>query len=216
MNRQASRMALAGLVALVMPAALAAQAAPAPAPPAAAAPRPATQRVLIETALGPITIEVETERAPVTSANFLRYVDQRRLAGATFYRAAAAPGSPDYGLVQFGLQNAPKASLPPIPHEPTSKTGLSHLDGTISMARGAPGTAAGEFFIIVGDMPSLDADPAAAGDNLGFAAFGRVVEGMAVVRQILAAPVSPTRGEGAMKGQMLADPVAVTAARRLP
>ena len=84
------------------------------------------------------------------------------------------------------------------------------------MARGAPGTAAGEFFIIVGDMPSLDADPAAAGDNLGFAAFGRVVEGMAVVRQILAAPVSPTRGEGAMKGQMLADPVAVTAARRLP
>jgi peptidyl-prolyl cis-trans isomerase A (cyclophilin A) len=205
---------LAGLVALLLPAALAAQAAPAP--PAPAAPRPATQQVVVETALGPITIEVETERAPVTAANFLRYVDQRRLVGATFYRAAAAPGSPDYGLVQFGLQNAPKKSLPPIAHEPTSKTRLSHVDGTVSMARGAPGTAASEFFIIVGDMPSLDADPAAAGDNLGFAAFGRVVEGMEIVRRILAAPVSPTLGEGAMKGQMLADPIPVTAARRLP
>ena len=90
MNRQASRMALAGLVALVMPAALAAQAAPAPAPPAAAAPRPATQRVLIETALGPITIEVETERAPVTSANFLRYVDQRLDRPGTAFVAVGA------------------------------------------------------------------------------------------------------------------------------
>lgn len=192
---------------------LAAQPVPAPAPKPAAT---GIVRVLLTTSKGPVTVEVETAKAPVTAANFLRYVDQKRLDGTTFYRAARAPGAPiDYGLVQFGVMNAPKKLLPPIAHEPTSKTGLSHLNGTISMARNAPGTASGDFFVVVGDMPSLDADPKASGDNLGFAAFGRVVDGMDAVRRMLAAPISTAPG-GAFPGQMIAKPVVITTARRLP
>jgi peptidyl-prolyl cis-trans isomerase A (cyclophilin A) len=92
---------------------------------------------------------------------------------------------------------------------------LSHKDGTISMARNAPGTASGDFFITIGDIPSMDADPSQPGDNLGFAAFGHVVEGMEIVRRILEAPTSPTEGEGAMKGQILAPPVRILTARRV-
>ncbi|QHL91851.1 peptidylprolyl isomerase [Sphingomonas changnyeongensis] len=187
-----------------------------PAPPPATSPAPAPVRVTLQTALGPIVIEVDRARAPVTSANFLRYVDQKRLDGASFYRAAASPGSTEYGLVQFGLNPLPQRLLPPIAHEPTTRTGLTHLSGTISLARGAPGTGQGDFFIVVGDMPSLDADPKAAGDNQGYAAFGRVVEGMDVVRAVLAAPISPTLGSGSFRGQMLAAPVRITSARRVP
>lgn len=173
-------------------------------------------RVVITTAAGPITVEVDKNKAPITAANFLRYVDQKRLDGATFYRAARAPGAPpDFGLVQFGVQNAPNKVLPPIAHEPTTKTGLTHLSGTLSMARRAPGTASGDFFIVVGDMTSLDADPTASGDNLGFAAFGRVVDGMDVVRRILAAPISTATGV-AFPGQTLAAPVPINTARRAP
>ncbi|MEI9928079.1 MAG: peptidylprolyl isomerase [Sphingomonas sp.] len=82
--------------------------------------------------------------------------------------------------------------LPPIRHEPTTLTGLKHLDGTISTARLAPGSARGDFTISVGDQPSFDADPSKPGDNLGYAAFGHVVEGMDVVMKIFDAPVSPT------------------------
>jgi len=106
--------------------------------------------------------------------------------------------------------------LPPIAHEPTSKTGVHHVDGTISMARLAPGTASGDFFITVGDIPSMDADPSQPGDNVGFAAFGHVVEGMDVVRHILDDATSPTAGEGVMKGQMLAEPVKIVSVRREP
>lgn len=194
---------------------LAAGSALAQTPPAVpATPTASTVRVVLTTADGPITIEVAKDKAPVTAANFLRYVDQKRLDGATFYRAARAPGAPpDYGLVQFGVRNAPKKVLPPIAHEPTSKTGLSHVSGTLSMARGAPGTASGDFFIVVGDMTSLDADPKASGDNHGFAAFGRVVEGMEVVKKILAAPISTAPG-GAFPGETLAAPVTISTARR--
>ncbi|HEY0446779.1 MAG TPA: peptidylprolyl isomerase, partial [Allosphingosinicella sp.] len=96
----------------------------------------------------------------------------------------------------------------------TSRTGLSHVDGAISMARHEPGSATADFFITVGAMPAMDADPGQPGDNLGFAVFGRVVEGMDVVRRILDAPTSPTEGEGVMKGQMLASPVRILTARR--
>ena len=181
---------------------------------AAPPPAPATVKVTLTTAQGPIVLGLEKERAPITTANFLRYVDQKRLDGAAFYRAAKAPNAPDYGLVQFGTRNDPKKTLPPIAHEPTTKTGLSHKTGTISLARNAPGTGAGDFFIIVGDTPSLDANPAAPGDNQGFAAFGHVVEGMDLIRQILAAPTDPDKGEGVMKGQYLASPVVITSARR--
>jgi len=175
------------------------------------APAPETVKVTLSTAQGPIVLELEKGRAPVTTANFLRYVDQKRLDGAAFYRAAKAPNAPDYGLVQFGTRNDPKRTLKPIAHEPTSQTGLSHKSGTISLARGAPGTGAGDFFIMVGDTPSLDAQP---GGDPGFAAFGRVVEGMELVKTMLAAPTDPNKGEGVMKGQYLAQPVVITTARR--
>ncbi|TVV77089.1 peptidylprolyl isomerase, partial [Sphingomonas solaris] len=168
----------------------------------------------LQTADGPIVIALETARAPITTANFLRYVDQKRLDGTSFYRAVKV--GPGIGLVQMGTRNDPKKTLRPIPHEPTTKTGLSHIDGAIAMARAAPGTAGGDFFITVGPFPSMDADPTQPGDNAGYAVFGRVVEGMDVVRRILAAPVSPTEGEGQLKGQMLSPVIAITSARRSP
>ncbi len=187
--------------------------APAPAPPVTPAPAAATVPVRIETSAGPIILALETERAPVTAGNFLRYVDGKQLDGAAFSRAVKV--GTGYGLVQGGTRNDPKRTLPPIAHEPTNQTGLSHSDGAISMARAAPGTANGDFFITVGDLKSMDANPAAPGDNQGFAVFGRVTEGMDVVRRILEAPTSPTAGEGAMKGQMLAPEVKILTARRV-
>jgi len=184
------------------------QPAPAPVP----APKPATVRVSLQTNEGPIVLELEKERAPITTANFLRYVDQKRLDGTTFYRAAKVADG--YGLIQGGLRNDPKRLFPTIAHEPTTKTGLTHVDGAISMARAAPGTASGDFFITIGAIPSMDADPTQPGDNQGFAVFGRVVEGMEIVRRILDAPTSPTEGEGAMKGQILATPIKIITARR--
>lgn len=170
-------------------------------------------RVLLETAQGRIVVAVHSAKAPITAANFLRYVDQKRLDGTAFYRGV---GSADYGFVQGGAQNDPKRVLPPIAHEPTTQTGLTHDDGALSMARYAPGSATGDFFIVLGQMPAMDAHPEAAGDNQGFAVFAHVVEGMDVVRAILAAPKSPTAGEGVMKGQMLEQSVRITTARRLP
>lgn len=178
-----------------------------------AAAQDALPRVALDTSAGTIVVEIDTVRAPVTAANFLRYVDEDRLDGTVFYRAMALPG--DTGLIQGGTNNDPARVLPPIAHEPTTETGLRHTDGVVSMARYEPGTATGDFFIILGDMRSLDADPAQAGDNAGFAAFGRVVEGMEAVRAILAAPKSPTEGEGFMRGQMLDPRIEILDARRL-
>lgn len=175
-------------------------------------PAPAAVRVAIETTAGTILAETDP-RAPVTSANFLRYVDEGRFNGVTFYRGMVL--GPAAGLIQGGTGGAPERVLPPIAHEPTSETGLSHTDGALSMARFDPGTATGDFFIIVGDVSSLDAGKSAPGDP-GFAVFGRVVEGMDVVRRILAAPKSPTEGEGFMRGQMLDPRIGVVSVRRLP
>jgi len=207
---------------------LAAQAAPVPsadAPPQAPVAAPATPsrapapvpgpdtaaltQVRLSTEAGDILVGVDTQAAPITAGNFLRYVDQHKLDGIGFYRAVKVADG--YGLAQFGTRNDPKRTLPPIKHEPTTLTKLSHRDGTLSMAMATPGTAAGDFFITVGDLSSMDATP----DNPGFAAFGRVLEGMDVVRRILAAPTSPTLGEGVMKGQMLAPVIKITAARRV-
>jgi peptidyl-prolyl cis-trans isomerase A (cyclophilin A) len=202
--------ALIAALLLAVPA-VAQEVAPAPAAPAKVW---KTQDVRLETAAGPIVIALEVERAPITSANFLKYVDQKKFDGATFYRALTFAGRPDLGLVQGGAKSDPKRLLPPIAHEPTTKTGLSHTEGAVSMARGAVGSAQGDFFIILGNLNSLDANPAAQGDNQGFAVFGRVIEGMDVVKTILAAPVSATEGVGAMKGQMIAQPIPIKSARR--
>lgn len=170
-------------------------------------------RVVLETASGRIVIAVHSGKAPVTAANFLKYVDQKRLDGTSFYRGV---GSASYGFVQGGAQNDPKRILPPITHEATTATGLSHDEGALSMARYAPGSATADFFIVLGSMPAMDANPAAPGDNQGFAVFAHVVEGLDVVKAIVAAPKSPTAGEGVMRGQMLQEPVRILTARREP
>lgn len=185
-----------------------------PSPPPAPEKVYETVRVAITTSEGPIVLALEKERAPITTANFLRYVDQKRLDGTAFYRAMKLSDDGSYGLIQGGTQGNPKKVLPKIAHEPTTKTGLSHTDGAISMARGAPGSADGDFFITIGALDSLNADPSKLGDNLGFAVFGRVVEGMDTVRKIMNAPTSPTLGVGVMKGQMIANPVRILTARR--
>ncbi len=168
-------------------------------------------RVRLETDAGPITIELDGRHAPITTANFLAYVDQQRFDGITFYRAARTRGAEHRGFIQGGIRRDARRTLGPIAHEPTSTTGLRHVDGAISMARAEGGAGAmGDFFITVGAMPSMDAD----GEDDGFAAFGRVVEGMDVVRRILAAETVPDAGRGAMRGQMLKTPVRIVSARR--
>lgn len=181
--------------------------------PAAAPPAPV--RVAIVTSEGRFVIELETVRAPGTARNFLRYVDQRKMDGMKFYRVVKV--ADQFGFIQFGADGVRPKILPPIPHEPTSKTGVLHTDGVISLARLAPGTGGSEFTIMVGDQPSFDADPSKPGDNLGYAAFGRVVEGREVILRIFDAPVSPTasgRG-GAFKGEIPLKPVTIISARRV-
>lgn len=205
------RRALLGFAAAVLMAgpALAQDAAPAAAPEIAAAPLP---RVHLETSAGRIVIEVEIEKAPITAANFLKYVDEHRFDGTTFYRAMEA--SPGRGLVQGGTNNDPARILPPIAHEPTTTTGLSHVDGAVAMARYDPGTATGDFFVSVGATPSYDAGRSFSIDAYGFAVFGRVVQGMEVIRAILVAPKSATEGEGFMRGQMLEPRITISQAWR--
>lgn len=183
--------------------------------PALGAGGPGIVRVRLATRLGAIVVELRGDKAPATTANFLRYVDERRMDHGTFYRRSVPPGAEtfDYGVIQGGLQNNPAFILPPVRHESTTKTGLKHTDGAISMGRRAPGSATSDFFICAGDQAYLDADPSAPGDNLGFACFGYVVEGMDTVHRILAQSVSATAGVGTMKGEMLRTPLPITARR---
>ena len=172
-------------------------------------------RVTLKTGKGVITADINVGKAPITGRNFLRYVDSRRYDGAKFYRASHVPTQPERGLIEGGLKNDPAKVFRPIPHESTIKTGLSHKDGTLSMARLAPGTARAEFFICIGDQPGYDADPSGPGDNLGFAAFGQVVDGMDVAHAIFEAPTSATAGKGVMRGEMLSPTVPILSARRV-
>ena len=168
-------------------------------PPAAPHATASVVPVAIETSLGRIVVALDKTHAPVTTANFLHYVDTHRFDGESFYRAMRVG---DGGLIQGGIRSDARKLYPPIAHEPTRETGLHNVAGAISMANVGPGTARADFFILASDIPSLDA----TATDPGFAAFGHVTEGMDVVQKILAAPVSPTKGEGVMKGQML-DPV---------
>jgi peptidyl-prolyl cis-trans isomerase A (cyclophilin A) len=195
---------------------LAALAAPAfaqaPAPPTAVpAPKEDLVPVAIDTSLGRIVVALDRGHAPVTTANFLHYVDTHRLDGESFYRAMHSQTS---NLIQGGVRSDARKLFPPIAHEPTSATGLHNVAGAISMANAGPGTARSDFFILLTDVPAFDAgDP--QGDATGFAAFGHVTEGMDVVKKIFAAPVSATKGEGAMKGQMLEPKIQIIKATRL-
>lgn len=175
---------------------------------------PATLNVLLHTTQGDITIAVEIERAPITARNFLRYVDARRFDGISFYRGMKLDEEGKYGLLQGGLQGNSKLIYKPIAHEAPTTTGLSHVDGAVSMARGEPGTATADFFIVIGDLVSMDGK--ADGSDPGYAVFGRVISGMDVVRAILELPKSQEALNPVMKGQMLAQPVKILTARRVP
>ncbi|WP_202392979.1 peptidylprolyl isomerase [Alteraurantiacibacter buctensis] len=179
-----------------------------------ATPAPRTVAVELQTTMGTITVALEVERAPITAGNFLRYVDEQRLDGTVFYRSMILDWEPHpNGLIQGGTQFDPARILPPIAHEPTSVTGLTHGRGALSMARNEPGSANGDFSILLQAQPSMDADPDNP-DPLGYAVFGTVVGGMDVVEAIHAAPRDPDKGEGWMKGEMLAQPVIITRAVR--
>ncbi|MYL06479.1 MAG: peptidylprolyl isomerase [Gemmatimonadales bacterium] len=167
-------------------------------------------RVVVETELGAFELEVDVDRAPVTAANFLRYEDGGFYDGGTFFRTLHADNQPNdsvrIAVVQGGRNPDMEAeSFPSIILERTSATGLLHLDGTVSMARGGPDTATQSFFICIGDQPSLDFGGMRNPDGQGFAAFGRVVAGMDVVRAIHRAPHD---------AQQLTPPVRITRAYR--
>ncbi len=172
--------------------------------------------VLIDTPLGVITAEIDVASAPVTGGNFLRYVDRDGYRGAAFYRAVRPADDPNpvkIGAVQGGLHRAGDARTPGgIPHEDTDVTGLRHDAGTLSMARDAVGTADAEFFIVVDRSRELDAGGRRQPDGRGFAAFGRVIAGMDVVRAIF---MLETTADGELSGELVR-PVAITAIRRLP
>ena len=170
-------------------------------------------RTRVETALGSFVVAVDAVAAPVTSANYLAYVDARYLDNGSVYRivtlANQGPETPHkIQVLQWGM-NLPDdkpAPLPPIRHESTRETGLLHRDGTVSMARNAPGSATAEFFICIGAQPELDLGGRRNPDGQGFAAFGQVVEGMDVVRALHA--------QGGPE-QFLRDPIPVRRVRRI-
>lgn len=215
------RRALLGLCAAFAVTAAQAQTPPPAADPAAApATAPAAKpnpRVKVETAVGAFVVELYPDKAPITVANYLKYVDRGFFNGAACFRASKPKdyNKDDYGLVQCG-QKDPAKKLPPIAHESTIKTGLTHgHDGVISMGRFAPGTAQADWSIMLGDMSYLDADPKNPTANPGFAAFGQVVEGLEVIRKIIVMPTDPNKGEGAMKGEILITPVRIVKVSRV-
>ncbi|MET0552467.1 MAG: peptidylprolyl isomerase [Vicinamibacteria bacterium] len=177
-------------------------------PQPAALPKLAT--VVIETTEGTIEVEVDEANAPVTAANFLKYVDAGHYDGGRFHRAVRLDNQPEnrvkIEVVQAGADpRREKDAWPAIPLERTEKTGIKHRDGALSMARDGADTATSDFFVCVGDQPALDFGGARNPDGQGFAAFGRVVRGMDVVRRIQAAPAD---------GQALTPPVVIRSARR--
>ena len=147
---------------------------------------------------------MDTVRAPVTGRNFLRYVDQGSYRGGRFYRTVRADNQREdrarIAAIQGGLDSLRAKDFPPIELERTTETGLSHRDGTISMARDGPNTATSDFFICIGDQPVLDFGGKRNPDGQGFAAFGKVVRGMDVVRQIQTARA---------QGQRLTPPIEI-------
>lgn len=171
-------------------------------------------RVRLETDAGAIMLELDHRHAPITTENFIAYIDQHRFDNTVFYRTSHTPHDAQHGFIQGGIRHNYRLLLPPIPLEPTNRTGLLHRDGTISMARTTPDSAMGDFVISIGAQPGMDAGPRASGDHLGYATFGRVIEGMDVVRRIHAAPTDPNTGSGSMRGEMLSAPVRILTARR--
>jgi len=176
----------------------------------------AAVRVLMSTSAGDISIDLYLDKAPVTAGNFLDLVDNGDLDGGSFYRVVSFEndnGNPKIEVIQGGLGDAGDG-FDTIAHETTEQTGILHTDGVISMARGAVGTASTEFFICIGDQPGLDAGNVRNPDGQGFAAFGKVVSGMDVVRRINGRPADGPSDSDYTKGQILTEPVLIVSVRR--
>lgn len=178
--------------------------------------------VAMETELGRIEIEVFPESAPATVKNFLAYVDGGHLDGGAFYRTVSPANDNNphaISVIQGGINATMstdfEAPFPPIAHETTEESGLKHVDGAISMARGAPGTAQSEFFISIGDNHVLDHGGPRYEDGLGFAVFGRVRNGLDVARAIHERPADGGAPDDYVKGQVFTDPVKIVSVTRI-
>lgn len=172
---------------------------------------PASVRVALTTELGDIVLQLDAEHAPVSTANFLKYVNGGFYTNGIFHRTVKPDNQPQNNVkievVQAGINpEREKESFPPIALERTTKTGLKHLDGTLSMARSEPDSATSDFFICIGDQPELDFGGKRNPDGQGFAAFGKVVRGMDIVRKIQASPAD---------GQKLTPPIRILNAKVL-
>jgi len=172
--------------------------------------------VIVETDKGVIEIEVDAAKAPITAANFLKYVDGKFYDGGEANRAVRPDNTTrhDVEIQVIQFQTDPsrrREEFAPIPLERTSVTGLKHLDGVVSMARGGPDTATGSFFICIGNQPELDFGGKRNADGQGFAAFGRVVRGLDVVKKIQAAPTGTTGPYGT---ESLVPPIKILRATR--
>lgn len=176
-------------------------------------------RIRMETDGGGIECSVYPEAAPESAGNFLDHLDRGLFDGAVFFRAVRRDndnGLPIIEVIQAALSDA-SVALPPVRHETTRETGIRHLDGTLSLGRTEPGTGSGaEFFITVGDQPSLDFGGTRNKDGRGFAAFGRVTGGMKVVRRIHRMETTGSTDEAYVEGQILTRPVTISKAARIP
>ncbi len=174
-------------------------------------------RVAMTTGQGDIEIELYLDKAPITAGNFLRLVEGGHLDGGTFYRVVTYEndnGNPKIEVIQGGLGGERESPFDPIPHETTKQTGILHKDGVISMARGDVGTASSEFFICIGGQPGLDYGDTRNPDRQGFAAFGKVIDGMDVVRRINRLPADAPSESEYTSGQILSDPVEIVSVHR--
>jgi peptidyl-prolyl cis-trans isomerase A (cyclophilin A) len=176
-------------------------------------------QVRVETELGAIVMELDPLRAPATTANFLKYVDAGHYDGGTFHRTVKMDNQPEspvkIQVIQAGVNpDLAKSGFPSIALERTSMTGLKHVDGAVSMARSTPDSATSGWFICIDDQPSLDFGGARNPDGQGFAAFGRVVSGMDVVRRIQQAPSSSDRTTN-QAAQRLTPPVRIVKVSRV-
>ena len=173
--------------------------------------------VVIKTSLGSIEVELYSEKAPITVQNFLRYLDGGYYNRSSFYRTVRLNndnGNPKIEVIQGGIGQVQKP-FPMIRHESTKDTGLSHLDGTISMSRGAIDTATSDFFICIGDQIALDYGGIRNKDGQGFSVFGRVISGIDIVKKIHAMPSNKSADNDYVKGQMIDNPVIIEGIERL-
>ena len=175
--------------------------------------------VVFETEMGAITVEIDVARAPITGGNFLKYVDAKFFDGGVVNRAVRPDNTirhdVEIQVIQIQVDPTRRASqYPPIPMESTSVTGLKHVNGVLSMARSGPDTATGSFSIVIGDQPEMDFGGRRNADGQGFAAFGRVVLGMDVVKKIQAAPTLPAGTAGPYGPETLNPPIRIVRAFR--